>query len=401
LDLTFPAILDNASRRWPGKGFIYTRNGPGFTGKTFGEYASDVRTLSAALINQGLTGKHFLIYGENSYEWMVAELACSGFTGISCVVSKNLKKGDLRAAIAKTDASAVFYSESLACETDGLQKDFDIPFFSLQTDLYRLIDAGKAVAEHITFSERDMDALCKIIFTSGTTSQPKAVMLSQKNIFSGVNSLYVRAPMNELDSCYLFLPLSHTYGGIYNFVSCLKYGIGLYLCSDINLLAEELGIVRPTIFCAVPQVLERFMDLAKASTEPAKALKQIFGENLRYLFCGGSLWSPEDRAFYKNAGINLLEAYALTETASSLSISYSSDKDVESVGKVFEHIEVRIDSPDENGYGEILTRGDHVFLGYYNNEKATKAAIDSDGFFHTGDIGKMDSERRLYLKGRG
>jgi long-chain acyl-CoA synthetase len=206
--------------------------------------------------------------------------------------------------------------------------------------------------------------------------------------------------MNENDSGYLFLPLSHTYGGIYNFTYCLIFGAALYLCSDISLIAQELQIVRPTIFCAVPRILERFLASAKSSKHPAQMLKQMFGGNLRYLFCSGGPWRTEDRAFYKNSGINLLEAYALTETSSSLSISYTGESETESVGVVFENLDVSIAEPDENGYGEILVRGENVFLGYYNNEQATKAAIDTAGFLHTGDIGKADSTGHLYITGR-
>jgi long-chain acyl-CoA synthetase len=206
--------------------------------------------------------------------------------------------------------------------------------------------------------------------------------------------------MGEGDLGYLFLPLSHTYGGIYNFIYSLLYGVGLYLCSDISLIAEELRIARPTIFCAVPRLLERFIGAARAAEHPGQALRLMFGGNLRYLFCSGGPWRPEDRAFYKDSGINLLEAYALTETASALSLSYSGEGETESVGVVLENIEVRIACPDENGCGEILVRGDNVFLGYYKDEEATKAAIDAEGFLHTGDVGRVDATGHLYLMGR-
>ena len=452
MDITLRSILDNAESSWSSKPFIHTRNGPTFASKTFGEFAQDVRALSVALVERGFAGKHILIYGENSYEWMVADYAACAYVGVSAALSKDSKKRDLVSAIEKTDIAAVFYSQKLSGEIEGLSELLNVPFFSLESDLHRIITASKSdqrreqASAIPSLEPEDINALCKIYFTSGTTGIPKAAMLSQKNIFSGVESLVARAPMDERDCSYLFLPLSHTYGGIYNFIYSLIFGISLYLCSDTNLIAEELQIVRPTIFCAVPRILERFLCAANASenaTQAGEILRQMFGGNLRYLFCSGSPWRPEDRLFYKNSGLNLLEAYALTETASSFSLSYSGESDTESVGVVFENIDVRIDAdfqpaesaamcglearapsvfdesdyirgqrevssaqtpigvtPGDSGCGEILVRGDNVFLGYYNDAQATAAAFDSSGFFRTGDIGRLDATRHLYITGR-
>ena len=405
MEMILDSLLNRAESLWPDKPFVYTRNGHAFSAKTFGEFASDVRALSVSLIEQGLAGKHILVFGENSYEWMVADYAACGFVGVSVAIGKDAKRGDVLSAIEKTDIAAVFYSENLSVETAGLSELLGIPFFSLQTELYRLIESSRTtgIAETDALAgcaRRDADALCKVYFTSGTTSNPKAVMLSQKNIFSGVESLNARAPLSERDSGYLFLPLSHTYGGIYNFLYGLHYGVDLYLCSDTNLIIEELRMVRPTIFCAVPRVLERLLGAAKASKDPAETLRQLLGGNIRYLFCSGAPWRSEDRAFYKSAGIDLLEAYALTETASSLSLSYSGESENESVGVVFENVDVRIANPDNNGFGEILVRGENVFSGYYKDEEATRAAFDTEGYFHTRDWGKIDDTRHLYVAGR-
>ena len=432
--LTLQSILYNAERKWRDDPYIFTREGSSFTAKTFGEFASDVRALSAGLIKRGLRGRHIMIIGENSYEWMVADYAACAFVGVSASINKDIGRDGLVEAIKKTDIAAVFYSQNLPYDVKSLDVLPDMPFYSLQSDLYRVMEpeyqtAGKtgkgpnAVGAPLfdrpgnngsDDTGADERALCKIYFTSGTTGFPKAAMLSQKNIFSGVEGLSRRAPIDERDGGYLFLPLSHTYGGIYNFIYSLIYGTRLYLCSDTRFIAEELQMTRPTIFCAVPNVLEKFLGAARASDNPnetparrdglsgnaAKALRNMFGGNLRYLFCSGGPWTPANRAIFKKAGLNLLEAYALTETASSFSLAYSGDAETESVGVVMENLDVVIDGPDANQRGEILVRGDNVFLGYYNDTEATNAAIDADGYLHTGDIGRLDSSRRLYLTGR-
>lgn len=216
--------------------------------------------------------------------------------------------------------------------------------------------------------------------------------------------------MSENDSSYLFLPLSHTYGGIYNLLACLYFGMELYLCSDTDKIFEELPMVKPTIFCAVPLIYERVYAMlgqevvkeAQVSKNEAyiQKIKGMFGGNIKYLFCGGAKYNVEIRKFYKDIGFHILEAYALTETASSLSIEYWNSKSINSVGTIFEDIEVKFIDLDENGHGEILVKGDNVALGYYNNEKETRKVFDKDGYFHTGDIGYQDEDNQLFLVGR-
>lgn len=192
------------------------------------------------------------------------------------------------------------------------------------------------------------DVCCKIVFSSGTTAMPKAVMLSKRNLFSGMESLYKRCPFNEEDVDYLFLPLSHTYGGIYNFLYSMVFGFSIYLCSDIKSLAGELLEVNPTLFCGVPVIF---------------------------------------RKIYEGYGNKL--AYALSETASTFAIQYPYDPDVKTAGTVAEDIEVKVLEPDENGVGEIVVKGDNVFLGYAKEEALTASVFTEDGFFKTGDLGYL------------
>jgi long-chain acyl-CoA synthetase len=170
----------------------------------------------------------------------------------------------------------------------------------------------------------------------------------------------------------------------------------LYLCSDTKKITEELQIVKPTVFCAVPLIYER---IHAVCTEHQLSPVAALGGCVKYLFCGGAYCKPELRRYFKDAGLNLLEAYGLTETSSVISIEYPDPQDTESVGTVMENIDIRIADADENGIGEILVRGENLFAGYYANPEATAAAFDAEGFFRTGDLGRLDG-RKLYLKGR-
>ena len=203
-------------------------------------------------------------------------------------------------------------------------------------------------------------------------------MLTQRNILCGWDNLYKRAPINENDICYLFLPLHHTYAGLCNFLYSTISGMKIYLCSDTKKIGEELQIVKPTVFCAVPLIYERF---SKIASQTGKDLKTLFGGNIKYMFSGGAYFDENIRRQYKQAGLNMMEAYALTETSSIFSIQYSNSPNVKSVGTIFENIDVKVINSDENGCGELVVKGDNVCLGYYGNEKATKEAFDKDVIF--------------------
>ena len=407
-------VLKENFKKWGNKNFIYTRIGNEFVAKTFEQTINDVWALTESLLHLGLEKKHILIYGENSYEWAISDLAIMGYVGVTVAANKEWKEHDLENMINIADVKCIIYSNTKKELIENIKQKFDIKYISIQDDLPMLLEKGYELLEQKTikdsFRERNIEEMCKIVFTSGTTSTSKAVMLSGKNLFCGFESLYKRAKMGLEDKTYLFLPLNHTYAGIYNFLACLYFGMELYLCSDNDKIFEELQMVKPTIFCAVPLIYERVYAMlgevvikeAQINKNEAyiKKVKDMFGGNIKYLFCGGAKHNIEIRKFYKDIGFQMLEAYALTETASSCSIEYCDSKNIKSVGTIFEDIEVEFIDIDENGYGEIIVKGDNVALGYYNNEKETNKVFDENGYFHTGDIGYKDENDELYLVGR-
>ena len=171
----------------------------------------------------------------------------------------------------------------------------------------------------------------------------------------------------------------------------------IYLCSDKTRIIEEIREVRPTLFCAVPLVLNKVYEYAVSSKT---AVNDILGGNIKYLFCGGAFFDPKIRKYIKDEGVNLVEAYGLSETTSLISLEYSYVKDdFDSVGTIFENQTVRIDEPDANGVGEITVKGDNIFIGYYNREDLYRSVFDELGYFHTGDIGYVKGEK-LYVVGR-
>ncbi|MDO4793500.1 MAG: AMP-binding protein [Filifactor alocis] len=384
-------ILQKNKERFKDHDYIFEKKDGEFRAHTYGEFYTAVRRGASFLRERGLKGKKIALYLDDSYDYMVADIAVTAYVGTGVCLSSQWKTGDLENIIDEVDLDAVLYEASKSAVVDELKKsrpcvDY-IPIEEMKT--------SEPVAE-LEDWKVDETFCSKIVFSSGTTGSPKAVMLSQKNMFANMENLLRRAPMNDSDICYLFLPLNHTYGGICNFLYSVSTGMRIYLCSDKNLIMQEVAEVRPTVFCAVPILFEKIYAYAKAN---GAEVSKLLGGRIKYLFSGGAYLQSEIRKAFKEEKLNLLEAYGLSETTSLVSLEYSNSDDFESVGTVFENIEVRIDSPDENGVGEITVRGDNIFIGYYNREELYLSSFDEDGYFRTGDLGCLRGDK-LYLTGR-
>lgn len=400
--ITFHELLKENYEKWKNEDYVYTKVNKTYRPISFGRMIEDTVYLAEALLAMQLKGRKIIIYGKNSTEWMISDLAVMSYVGISVGIDKEWQLQDVKNVIELVQADAIIYCDSKKEIINHIKAEYkDMICISMLDDLPSLIEKGKNIkaqkGELFDFEKRDHEECLKVVFTSGTTCFSKAVMLSEKNIFSGWNSLKKRAPMDETDICYLFLPLHHTYAGIYNFIYSLISGMKIYLSSGVDQIFIELPEVQPTVFCAVPLIYKR---LYEEMGRDINKLPDVFGKRIKYIFTGGAYLDEQIRKGYREAGLNLLTAYALSETASSFSIEYSQSKNLKSVGRIFEDIEVKIHRPNEYGEGEILVRGDNVFIGYMNDEEANRLAFDEDGYFRTGDLGYIDEENNLYLSGR-
>ena len=323
---------------------------------------------------------------ENSTKLMEHDLAITFYVGISAPVSKEWKLNDLLSGIDELKADLLIYSDTFEEYAKEAKKKANIDILNINKI------NPKFSEELLDMPIKNQNKVAKIVFSSGTTGKSKAVKLSLKNIFAGFDSLLRRCPFNHTDSTYLFLPLNHTYASVYNFFYSLVAGYSIYLSSSTKKIGEELLETNPTIFCAVPLV---YNNLLQAYQDK---INYAFGKNIKYLFCGGAPLSKETRKFYKDKGLNLMQAYALSETASSFAIAYPYQDDLESTGTIFEDLDVKVVDKDKDGIGEIVVKGDCVFLGY-TDKSLNKRVFDKDGYFHTGDLGYI-KDNKLFLKGR-
>ncbi len=377
--------------KWADRPYISTKENGTWHSRTFRETIDDIRNLSKALLERGFEDKNLMLCSENSREWILLYFAVMGYVGTCVPVDREWTAYDIQNTLSAIPVSAVFYSRSRKERFLPLQKQYpDISLFCIEDILSDLIQEGKASPLPLPGRTRP-DETAMILFTSGTTNIPKAIPLTQENLFANWDTLYRRTPMTEQDISYVFLPFHHVYTGVANILYTIVSGMQLFLCSGLTYLIPELMEVRPTVVCMVPLFLYRIQEAVNDD------LMDVL-RNIRFLYCGGSFTDPAVKKYFIDQGVCLLEAYGTTETSSVIALALPGDPDLAANGVVFENLKVQILDPDENGVGEIVVAGNSVSAGYLNrNDRYSE--FDADGY-HTGDLGVLSPDGHLYLKGR-
>ena len=384
--------LEEDREKWADRPYITTKVHGSWTSRTFQEVVGDIQGLSRSLLKRGYQDKHIMICSENSREWILLYLAVMAYVGTCVPVDKEWTAYDLKNTLSVLPVSAVFCSRTQMERLKELKaQEPDTDWFCIEDTLPALIREGRADACPLS-GRKDPDRTAMILFTSGTTNLPKAIPLTQANLFANWETLYRRTPMTEQDRSYVFLPFHHVYTGVANILYTIISGMQLWLCSDLTQMIPELMEVRPTVVCTVPLFLYRMQEAM--TDELMDVLRQI-----RFLYCGGSFTDPAAKQYFIEQGVCLLEAYGTTETSSVIALAVPGDPDLLSNGVVFENLRVRILDPDEHGAGEIVVSGGSVSSGYLNRNDRN-SEFDQDGAYHTGDLGILSDSGHLYLKGR-
>ncbi len=416
---------------------------------SFSQWRNDVRDLGTALVSYGLREEKIAIVGENSYGWCCAFFGAMAIGSVTVPVDKELPLDDIDGIISTTACKAVFFgktSESKIKEilANGGLKSVELlisiaPESKIEADLLgekslksisEVEAAGAALyaqGDNSYYDYKiDVNKLASIVFTSGTTGKGKGVMLSQANI-----CLDMTLGMYNFDitrKTLHVLPPHHTFGSTVNYVGHLAQGCEVYISSGLKYVSDEIKEQQPTHLILVPAFLEvmnrkiwatarkgKKETLLKVMMKVSDLLRKVgidvrrklfgsvlsaFGGKLELIICGGAKLDEDIIRTFDSLGITILNGYGITECAPLISANRNKYRKAGSVGTPILACRVKIDNPDENGEGEICVKGPNVMLGYYNNPEATAEVFDKDGFFHTGDYGKLDEEGWIYITGR-
>ena len=410
---------------------------------THKQFRDEINALGTELIKMGLKDKRIAVISENRYEWELSYLAVVTGVGIIVPLDKALPDNELENLVLRSEVEAIFYSKKY----DGImstlreKKNTNLKYF-ISMDLEEntngiysqkiLVEKGKKLIENgdNSFLEAKInpEEMGIMLFTSGTTAMSKAVMLSHKNLVTNVMDITQRFDLNEEDVLLSFLPLHHVFECTVGFLYPVSIGGCIVFCEGVKHMANNIKDYGITAMISVPavfdiiyrKVMKEIEKKGKLATlEKGKKIsnlllkvkidlrKKLFkevheslGPKLKLVVTGGAALDPETEKGFNDLGFDVEQGYGLTETSPVIAAETPKCRKLGSIGKKFPSVEVKIDNPDSEGVGELMAKGPSVMLGYYNNEKATKEALEPDGWFHTGDLARIDEEGFIFILGR-
>ena len=419
----------------------YTAKQIKYIEKTYEQVGKDIKAFSTLLLNKNLEGKRVVLIGNNRYEWCITYFATTTGNMIVVPMDKPLPDNEIQSLVKRSEAEVAVFDKKYAEIMKKIKKDDstnlnmlicmdDIEdseiekFKDLLNEGNKLVENGDKKYDKIEANPNEMSIM---LFTSGTTNEPKAVMLSQKNICTNLTDIACWVKLYPTDRLLSFLPIHHTFECTITFLYGFYSGCTVAFCDGLKYIQKNLAEYKISIFVAVPLVLETmYKKITKAIEEKGKTklintmskisnvllkckidlrrvfFKQVldnFGGNLRLVLYGAAPMNKDTIIGFNNLGIDLIQGYGLTETSPVISAETDKEKRPGSVGLVLPSLEAKIINPDENGEGELAVKGPSVMMGYYKNEEENKKAL-KDGWFYTGDYAYIDKDGFLFITGR-
>ena len=405
---------------------------------TYKKLLEDINSFGAKLYKLGFKNKRIAIVGRNRYEWVVAHLANILGGIVSVPLDKELQVDELESCLERSKADVVVFDEKYIDNINEIKKRGNTNlqeyicmsklegyknFWDLKAEGEKLSEEDK---KEYTEVEIDSYKMAILLFTSGTTSKSKAVMLSQNNVASNVYAMLLVENFLPTDVNLAFLPFHHIFGST-EMIVMLSRGVATAFPDGLRYVAQNLKEYKVSLFVGVPLLVEAIYKNIEKEVEKQgktklintakkisnfllkfkidvrkKLFKQVLdalGGHMRFIISGGAPLDKRVAQGFNDLGIELVQGYGLTETAPVIAAENYKKKKSGSIGFPMDNVEVEIVDKDENGIGELRVKGPNVMLGYYENEEETKKVL-KDGWFYTGDLGYFDEEGYLFITGR-
>lgn len=409
---------------------------------TYREMLQMMNGLGTALIKTGMKGKRIAVIGDNCSQWAISWLAVVCGTGVVVPLDKELNAEELKQQLIKAEVSCVLFSDrfesmfvkmfrergtelQLLVNMDAKNDKEDV--FAWKT----LVEAGmRLVAEgHRDFLDAQImkDEMSILLFTSGTTGVSKGVMLSHWNIVSNLMIAPTILKVNDWDIFFSVLPVHHTYECTCGFLMPIYKGAAIAYCEGLKYITKNLEEIKPTMFLGVPLIFENlyrkiWKNVRKQGKETMlrrvlkinritkkigldlgrfflKDIRAVFGGRMRMMICGGAAVNPEILEGIQEFGIMALQGYGLTECSPLGALNPDTAPKADAIGIAFPGCEIQVVDVNEEGIGELCLKGPNIMIGYYEMPEETEEAI-VDGWFHTGDLGYLDTDGYAHITGR-
>ena len=440
----FRCLLDYAAQTFTEDDAFIVKTGkdaqkkPIYRHITYRGFRDDVNWFGTGMLKRGFAGKRIAIIGKNSYEWYMSYYSILCGLGIVVPLDKGLPYEETENSLIKSKADVLLFDRSHLSLIKDLEKNGTTPvqaFYSLEkvsgyTSVDDIIAEGKAEMEagndeflHLPI---DPDAMSVLLFTSGTTSRAKAVMLSQHNILSNIYMLDRVEDIRHGDVNMAFLPYHHTFGSSGQ-TMMISLGVTTVFCDGLKYIQKNIVEYKVTVFVCVPLLIEAIYKRIQQGIDKQgkratyerglklsrllmkfhidvrrKLFKEVLdqlGGELRYIVSGASALDPVVEKSFEAMGINVVQGYGMTEASPVIAAENPPNRRPGSIGYSMPDMELVLENVNEEGIGELCAKGPNVMLGYYEDPEATEEIL-YDGWLHTGDLASLDRDGYIYLRGR-
>ena len=439
-------VPDHQLKNYPNASMFVTKIAGIWVPVSTSDFLERTMNVARGLISMGVqAGDRVAVASSNRIEWNILDIAVQKTGAILVPLYPNISESDYRFILNDCAAKICIVSnQELADKISNVRQDVPSLAHLFSFDKLDSVPHWSYIEEQKTHTEEDQvqermkmvknEDLVTIIYTSGTTGNPKGVMLSHRNILSNVSSCIEPIPADNNSRVLTFLPICHVYERMLHYLY-MYLGCSIYFAESMDTIGDNIKEVKPDLFSAVPRLIEKVFDKIMAKGEELKGIKKalfywalnlaetydnvhaslffkfklgiarklIFskwkdalGGNVRAIASGSAALQPRLARIFLAADIPILEGYGLTETSPVVSVNnFVTGIRIGTVGALIEGVQVKIASD-----GEILVKGPNVMLGYYNNTEATNEVMDSEGWFHTGDIGEFQDGKYLKITDR-
>ncbi len=420
--LTLKSLINNAVEKFPSNPAISFVEG---TPITYTQLGAEIERIADLLFSYGFQkGDKIALFSHNMPNWVIAFFAVAAKGLVIVPILPDFTADETDNVLNHSESKALFVSERLFQRV----KDLNIPSLEViikldDFSILKELNQPKQIkAPDVEVLESDLGS---IIYTSGTTGRSKGVMLTHKNMVHVAAAAYHMFPISEKDVFLSFLPLSHTYENALGMLYPVMYGASVYYLErppTASALIPAMAKIKPTVMMSVPLIMEK---IYKSQVQgkftkdkfsrmiyktavfrwlihrvAGKKLYETFGGRLQFFGIGGAKLDSRVERFLKEGKFPYAIGYGLTETAPLLAGAAPHQTKLHSTGFPLKGVELKIHEPNEKGVGEIWAKGPNVMQGYYKNPEATEEVLMEDGWFRTGDFGKMTKRGRLFIKGR-
>ena len=407
---------------------------------TYREFENDTNYLGTALSKILDHNTHIAIIGDNSYEWLTVYLTVLKSNNVFVPIDKELTKQEIFNVLKSSDSEIIFYADKYEKYIEECKKEVPNIKYYIGLDRlenennilsYKLLkDQGRRLLEYgnndyISIEHTDTNILKLLVYTSGTTGNPKGVMLTEHNLVSAV---YYGLQVADIKTkCLSVLPYHHTYESVVGILVALHKHADICINDSLKNVLKNLQLYKPDYIYLVPAFTEVFYKNIWANAKKSgkekglkvllalsnslrkigidkrktffKSIHEAFGGNLEEIVCGGAPIRPEIGKFFNDIGVLLLNGYGITECSPLVSVNREQFNDSSTVGVILPCCEVKINEPNDEGDGEIWVKGDIVMQGYYKEPEKTKKVL-KDGWFNTEDYGRINDKGQLIINGR-